>query len=64
MPKNHENFLGYLERRPFYFQIFDSPGVKLYHFAGISIFRQSNCTLFGTDCAPRFSGSQPKMLKL
>ena len=41
-----ELLLEYLERRPFYFQIFDSPGVKVYHFAGIYAFRQSNCTFF------------------
>ena len=31
----------------------DSPGVKLYHFAGVSGFRQSNCTVFQTACARR-----------
>jgi hypothetical protein len=31
-------FFGYLERRPFCFEIFDSPGVKLYHFVGVSAF--------------------------
>ena len=31
----------------------DSPGVKLYHFAGVSVFRQSNCTVFQTACARR-----------
>ena len=35
-------------------EIFDSPGVKLYHFAGISVFRQSKRTLLGTGCAPHF----------
>ena len=31
----------------------DSPGVKLYHFVGVSGFRQSNCTVFQTACARR-----------
>ena len=31
----------------------DSPGVKLYHFAGVSGFPQSNCTVFQTACARR-----------
>ncbi len=35
-------------------QIFDSPGVKLYHFDGVSGFRQSKRMPFGTGCAPHF----------
>ena len=61
--KAPKNSLRYLERRPFCFQIFDSPGVKLYHFVGVSGFCQSNCTLFETDCAPRFFYCQKGELK-
>ena len=41
----------------------DSPGVKLYHFAGVSGFRQSNCTLSGTSCAPHLLCCQSNRLK-
>ncbi|RHO69279.1 hypothetical protein DW083_14905 [Parabacteroides sp. AF48-14] len=41
----------------------DSPGVKVYHFAGVSVFRQSNCTLSGTDCAPHLFSCQSNRLK-
>ena len=41
----------------------DSPGVKLYHFAGVSSFRQSNCTLSGTSCAPHLLCCQSNRLK-
>ena len=61
--KAPKNSLGYLERRPFCFQIFDSPGVKLYHFVGVSSFRQSNCPFIETGCAPRFSCCQKEELK-
>ena len=61
--KAPKNSLGYLERRPFCFQIFDSPGVKLYHFAGVSGFRQSNCPFIETGCAPPFSYCQQGKLK-
>ena len=61
--KAPKNSLGYLERRPFCFQIFDSPGVKLYHFVGVSGFRQSNCPFIETGCAPRFSYCQKGKLK-
>ena len=44
-------------------QIFDSPGVKVYHFAGIYVFRQSNCTLFEMGCAPHFICCQSNRLK-
>ncbi|WP_288187007.1 hypothetical protein, partial [uncultured Parabacteroides sp.] len=47
----------------FYFQIFDSPGVKVYHFAGISGFRETNCTFFGMTSAARFFQCQPERLK-
>ena len=42
----------------------DSPGVKLYHFVGVSSFRQSNCPFIETGCAPRFSYCQQGKLKL
>ena len=61
--KAPKNSLRYLERRPFCFQIFDSPGVKVYHFAGISTFRQSNCTLSGMAPAPHLIRCQPERLK-
>ncbi|RDU49225.1 hypothetical protein DWU89_10035, partial [Parabacteroides acidifaciens] len=35
-------------------QIFDSPGVKFYHFAVVSGFQQSNCMLFDMGSAPHF----------
>ncbi len=41
----------------------DSPRVKPYHIAGISVLHQSNCTLFRTIPAPRFLCCQPKRLK-
>ena len=41
----------------------DSPGVKVYHFAGVSGFRQSNCTLSGTSCAPHLLCCQSNRLK-
>ena len=41
----------------------DSLGVKLYHFAGVSVFRQSNCTLSGTGCAPHLFSCQSNRLK-
>ena len=41
----------------------DSPGVKLYHFAGVSGFRQSNCTLSGTGCVPHLFSCQSNRLK-
>ncbi|MBC8602994.1 hypothetical protein H8784_14860 [Parabacteroides acidifaciens] len=34
-----ELLLEYLERHPFCFEIFDSPGVKVYHFDGVSGFQ-------------------------
>ncbi|RDU47702.1 hypothetical protein DWU89_18145 [Parabacteroides acidifaciens] len=55
--------LGYLERRPFYFATGDSPGVKVYHFASIFAFLQSNCTLLGIVSAPHFVRCQPDKLK-
>ena len=41
----------------------DSPGVKLYHFAGVSVFRQSNCMLSGMGCAPHLLCCQLNWLK-
>ncbi|WP_147382117.1 hypothetical protein [Parabacteroides sp. AF48-14] len=61
--KAPKNSLRYLERRPFCFQIFDSPGVKVYHFAGVSGFRRSNCPFIEMGCAPRFSYCQKGKLK-
>ena len=61
--KAPKNSLGYLERRPFYFATGDSPGVKVYHFAAVSGFQQSNCALFGTGCAPHSVRCQPGELK-
>ncbi|WP_288187001.1 hypothetical protein [uncultured Parabacteroides sp.] len=58
-----ELLLEYLERRPFCFEIFDSPGVKVYHIVGVSAFQQSNCTLFGMGSAPFFIECRPGRLK-
>ena len=58
-----ELLLEYLERRPFCFEIFDSPGVKVYHFDGVSGFLQSKCTLFETVPAPLFFTCQKERLK-
>ena len=41
----------------------DSPRVKPYHIAGISVLHQSNCTLFRTIPAPRSFCCQTKRLK-
>ena len=44
-------------------QIFDSPGVKVYHFAVVSGFQQSNCMLFDMGSAPHFLCCHPNGLK-
>lgn len=55
--------MGYLERHPICLRIFDSPGVKVYHFARVSLFRQPNCLLSQTTSALHFSCCQKRQLK-
>ncbi|WP_208642477.1 hypothetical protein, partial [Parabacteroides acidifaciens] len=44
-------------------QIFDSPGVKVYHFTVVFGYQQSNCTLFGIGSASHILCCHPSGLK-